>query len=44
MPKPVMLSDDAYRVLQTNKRPGDSFFDVILHRFAKVAPLEYLQL
>ncbi|GEM_PF-6410805 len=30
MPKPVQLSDEAYRTLAALKRPGESFSDVVM--------------
>ena len=35
MAKPVMLSDEAYKVLKAEKKEGESFSDVILRRFQK---------
>jgi predicted CopG family antitoxin len=42
MPKPVMLSDEAYRVLRDAKRPGESFSDVVLRKFPKGDPARIL--
>ena len=35
MPKQVMLSDDAYRVLAAAKGPGESFSDVVLRTYGE---------
>jgi predicted CopG family antitoxin len=42
MPKPVMLSDEAYRALKAAKREGESFSDVILRKFPKGDPARIL--
>jgi len=42
MAKPVMLSDEAYRVLKAEKKGNESFSDVILRRFGKGNPAAIL--
>ncbi len=42
MAKPVMLSDEAYRVLKAEKKGNESFSDVILRRFGKGNPASIL--
>lgn len=42
MPKPVMLSDEAYRALKAAKKEGESFSDVILRKFPKGDPARIL--
>jgi len=42
MAKPVMLSDEAYRVLKAEKKGNESFSDVILRRFGKGDPAAIL--
>ena len=46
MAKPVMLSEEAYKVLQAEKKEGESFSDVILRKFKRGdagAILDYLK-
>lgn len=38
MAKPVMLSDEAYKLLKAEKKEGESFSDVILRKFGKGNP------
>lgn len=38
MAKRVMLSDEAYKLLKTEKKEGESFSDVILRTFGKGSP------
>jgi predicted CopG family antitoxin len=42
MAKPVMLSDEAYRMLKAEKKEGESFSDVILRKFGKGNPAAIL--
>jgi predicted CopG family antitoxin len=42
MAKPVMLSDEAYKLLKAEKREGESFSDVILRKFGKGNPTAIL--
>lgn len=46
MAKPVMLSDEAYKLLKAEKKGNESFSDVILRKFGKGNPgaiLAYLK-